>query len=267
MRKLGSTVWIAGTLLVGALAGLYLAIGGGGSMPRAVGGATTSVASPEASTASRPLEPQTLRVLTANIRLPAPEDVEDSWAKRRELLVKSLLAQEADIIGMQEASPAQTAYLLNNLKGYELANRNETPNTSGVGGGMLAPLNDMMGSLNQLYYRVDRFRLLAAEGGPLRPEAPQGNLTENTYYTLAVLEDAQKAFPTLIVVDTHLRHGDKNAQICAQRIHLKIAAAKLKYPQAQVVVMGDMNHGRDSEVWQQLLAAKSATELRDTHDY
>lgn len=268
MRSIGSSVWIGAVLVAGALVGFYFAANSGGALARTVGGATTGVA--ETSTASRPMEPQTLCVLTANIRMPSPEDVEDSWAKRRELLIKTLLAQEADIIGIQEATPAQTAYLLNNLKGYELTNRSETPNPvpgGGGGGGMLAPLSDMMGSLNQIYYRVDRFRLLAAEGGPLRPEAPQGNLTENTYYTLAVLADVQKAFANLIVVDTHLRHGDKNAEICAERIHRKIAQAKLKYPEAQVVLLGDMNHGRNSEVWQQLVAAKSTTPLRDTHDY
>jgi endonuclease/exonuclease/phosphatase family metal-dependent hydrolase len=242
----------------------------GGRMVRPAGAATTDQAAdsalPHPPPATVPANPKILTILTANIRLPSPEDDLDAWSKRRELLVRTLLAQDADILGLQEASPAQTAYLLPNLKGYELANRQETPDRPGTPG-LAGTLTDMVGTLNQVYYRTGRLKLVAAHGGPLRPEAPQDPVTENTFYTLAVLQDRQGVFPDTIVVDTHLRHGEKNAVVCAQKIHAIIAAEMDRRPGAAVVVMGDMNHDRTSPIYPALLAAKSTTELHDAFDY
>lgn len=244
-------------------------------------GASTTV--PGESITQHQETPEILRVLTANIRLPSSDDSQNTWVERRELLLRTLLAQDPDIIGMQEVGPGQTAYLLNNLKDFELVNRNEKPTTSnattssdkaGESGGEgnlfgmgLAPMDDLMGTLNQLYFRKDRFHLLEAQGGPLRPGVTQVSLSENTFYTLAVLEDTKKVFPTLLVVDTHLRHGEANAVLCAKKIHEILTKMQVKYPGAQMVVMGDMNHDRTSLVYQALEGKKTALTLRDTFDY
>ena len=44
-----------------------------------------------------------------------PDDGVNVWPNRRELLVKTLLKYDADLIGCQEVSPAQGAYLIKEL--------------------------------------------------------------------------------------------------------------------------------------------------------
>ncbi len=56
-----------------------------------------------------------LTVMTANVRISDPGDGVNVWANRRELLVKTLLKYDADIIGCQEVTPAQGAYLIKEL--------------------------------------------------------------------------------------------------------------------------------------------------------
>ncbi len=58
---------------------------------------------------------QKLCVMTANVRFSDPGDGVNVWANRRELLVKTLLKYNADIIGCQEVTPAQGAYLIKEL--------------------------------------------------------------------------------------------------------------------------------------------------------
>lgn len=213
------------------------------------------------------------RVLTANIRVPSSEDVGNSWGERRELLLKTILKHDPDILGMQEVSPAQTAYLLTNLKekDYELvvptaATTSKSSDSSLFSSG-LSPLQDMIGTLNQLYIRKSRFKLISAQSGAYRPGVTQQSLSENTFYTLAVLQDQHGVFPNLIVVDTHIRHGEANAIQCAKRLHEILGATVTQYPNAQIVVMGDMNHDRTSKVYTALEGRKTSSVLQDSFDY
>lgn len=56
-----------------------------------------------------------LTVLTYNIRYANPNDGENIWENRRDAMVAYLRATEADLIGLQEAEPAQRAYLADRL--------------------------------------------------------------------------------------------------------------------------------------------------------
>ena len=204
-----------------------------------------------------------LKVLTANIRLPMPQDKgERSWEARRDVLAAVLHSEQPDILGTQETSPAQLAFLVQTLQGYGYVPQ-DTSNE-----GMFGALVDLVSALNTVFYRKDRFELLDSAHGPLRPADLQANPSENAFYTLAVLRDKSGAFGELIVVSTQLRHGVPNAIKSAERVHPVLAAELKKYPGARCIVTGDMNHTADTPIHAALIGpAGSSTLLRDTFDY
>jgi endonuclease/exonuclease/phosphatase family metal-dependent hydrolase len=82
------------------LAGLCLLLSAG-IPPRAVSAQATS-----------------LTVVTYNIRYANPNDGDNIWENRRDAMVAYLRGTGADLIGLQEAEPAQRAYLADQLTGY-----------------------------------------------------------------------------------------------------------------------------------------------------
>ncbi len=182
--------------------------------------------------------PRHIRVLVANIKLADPADGVNRWSKRRRLLLTVFRKYHAQIMGLQESTPAQTAYL-----GLHLHNYAHYP---GIGGAanVFKALTGALASWDQIFFRADRFSLVTASHGALRPNHPQRNATENAYYSLVVLADRRHVLPDIIVIDTHLRHGVPNAAICAQHIQIRLRQAWQRFPNALAVVMGDMNHDR-----------------------
>jgi len=213
-----------------------------------------------------------VRIITANIRMDEPDDGPNAWQKRRELLVKTLLKYGPDIIGCQEVSPAQGAYLIKQLNGYSHYPRGTAEGTATTRTSSLAAeLEGTLSGLNTVFFREDRLDLLEGANGLVLPDQLQQIPTENTFFTLLVLADHNSRVPKLIVVDTHLRHGDKFAAQCAARIRAIIAEKRAKYPGAQVVVIGDMNHDRGSKSYAALTAVPETDggleQLVDTFDY
>jgi endonuclease/exonuclease/phosphatase family metal-dependent hydrolase len=222
-----------------------------------------------------------VRVMTANVRFLEPADGINAWQNRREFLVKTLLKYGSDVIGCQEVTPAQGAYLTKELaKWYDHYPRAGVASLSGEkagGGELMGAVNETFAALNTLFYKADRFEIVAGESGLVLPEQLQADAAENTFYTLAVLKEkqpearSQKPGALWIVVNTHLRHREVFAENCAAKIREKIGAARKKYPEAQVVLMGDMNHDRGTKIYGLLVgkpdAADGAGMLADSFDY
>lgn len=59
-----------------------------------------------------------LRVMTFNVRYPNPEDGENRWENRKELLVKAIQARQPDLIGTQELYFEQAQYIIQMLPQY-----------------------------------------------------------------------------------------------------------------------------------------------------
>src|SRR5947209_7764076 len=107
-------------------------------------------------------DPLHLRVMTANVRISMPEDGINAWPNRRELLVKTLLKHNADVIGCQEVSPAQGAYLIKELSAwythYPRAGVGKIEGDTGTHASeLLGAVTASFASLNTLFYRTDRF--------------------------------------------------------------------------------------------------------------
>ncbi len=199
-----------------------------------------------------------LTVMTANVRISSPEDGVNSWQNRREFLVKTLLKYNADIIGCQEVTPAQGAYLIKELAGwYTHFPRAGVGSIEGQNGSragqLMGEVTVTFAAQNTLFYRTDRFEQVDGIAGLAVPEEPQIMPAENTFFTLAVLRDRGTG-RMLIVVDTHLRYEQAFLMKCIGRIRGNIAAMLVKYPNSQVVLMGDMNHDRTSEAYQSLVS-------------
>jgi endonuclease/exonuclease/phosphatase family metal-dependent hydrolase len=65
-------------------------------------------------------EPQTLRLMTYNIRLDLASDGVNAWANRRQWVAAQVLWLRPDIFGLQEVLPGQKADLIADLPGYRL---------------------------------------------------------------------------------------------------------------------------------------------------
>jgi endonuclease/exonuclease/phosphatase family metal-dependent hydrolase len=211
-----------------------------------------------------------IRVMTANIKLADPKDGRNRWSRRRRLLATVFNKYRPAIIGMQESTPVQTAWLSLHLHGYV-----HYPDNAGTSS-MLRMLHSMAHALavwNEIFFKADRFRLVLGRHGPLRPHHPQPDPTENAYYALAVLRDRAKILPDIIMIDTHLRHGVPNARLCALKLQRILHRWERKYPRALAVVTGDMNHDRlQRPVYRALSgypwARKNARfRMQDTFDY
>ena len=231
-----------------------------------------------------------MRVMAANIRLSEPADGDDAWTHRRETVVKNFLKYQPEVLACQEVSPAQGAYLNKELaQWYAYYPRAGVGSSSapalGTGAELMGMLNQSLASLNTLYYRSDRFDILDGEAGLIIPDEPQAEITENTYFTLAVLQEKAGVgvggakSHTLIVGDSHFRHGEVFGVRCAARVREKIGRWLKKYPGAGVIVLGDMNQDRTSKLYAVLtaggpaaggpdaLAADGCPRLADSFDY
>jgi len=220
-------------------------------------------------------DPNRLCVMTANVRISEPDDGVNVWQNRRELLVKTLLKSNPDVIGCQEVSPAQGAYLIKEFAPwYTHYPRTGVGTIEGENGSrtsqLIGEVTESFASLNTLFYRTSRFDQLDGVAGLVLPDQPQSNPSENTFFTLAVLK--QKADGKLIlVVDTHIRHRQDFAVKCALKIRQNIAGMLKKYPGADVIVMGDINHDRREPPYRALAGVPDAADglgvLTDTFDY
>ncbi len=210
----------------------------------------------------RPISPD-IRVLTANINLLRPNEGIHRWSVRRVALIKVLRQIAPDIIGMQASTPAQTAWLATQLQTYH-----HFPDGAVMHRSLTTILAGPLSTWNQIWYQKKRFRRIAGTFGMVRPRHPQSNPTENTYFSLAVLRDRAKIFPDLMVLDVHLRHWENNAVKSADKLHNILTRWHQRYPAAQVILLGDMNHSRsDHAVYAALLGNSHNVPLTDTFDY
>lgn len=182
------------------------------------------------STATRcPVAPPTVRVMSYNIRYPAGGD-RPSWEDRRGPLARQVAFTDPDVIGLQEAQPDPVAYLAAQWPDYD---------RYGIGRD-----DGVHGETTTVFWRRDRFATVGTQTQwcsptPDRPSIGWDAQLPRTV-TRVILRDRVSG-RLLDVRNTHLDHVGVTARAnCAQQI-ASIAPAE----DALVVVMGDMNSGRD----------------------
>ena len=91
-------------------------------------------------------QPDTIKVMTFNIRNGMANDGDNSWDNRKEMVYKVIAEQAADIVGLQEAYIFQTSQIEHSVRGYDII-------TTGRDDG------EMAGEHCSIFYRRDRFTL------------------------------------------------------------------------------------------------------------
>jgi endonuclease/exonuclease/phosphatase family metal-dependent hydrolase len=199
-----------------------------------------------------PTEETSMRLMTFNIRYANPEDGENCWEKRREMVYKLIRDEKPDVLGVQEALKPQLDEIGKALPEYA---------SVGVG----RDDGKSAGEHSQILYRADRFRV---EGKGTfwfsdTPDVPGSKHWGNTVIricTWARLKD-KKTGRAFTVYNLHLDHQSQPSRVKSVELLLKrIQARAHKDP---VVVMGDFNAGEDNAAVTVLKEAKEP-KLQDT---
>ncbi len=175
----------------------------------------------------------TLRVMSANIRVDVASDGPDAWPSRRDAVARVLT--EADLVGVQEATPAMLADLDARLPGF-----------ARTGDGRDA---DRGGEASAIYYRTGRLALV--DGGTFwLSETP--DVAGSQSWDAALPRVAtwgrfrdRRSGAELVHLNTHFDHVGETARREASRL----IAARLPGLAAGggAVVTGDLNATPESE--------------------
>jgi endonuclease/exonuclease/phosphatase family metal-dependent hydrolase len=179
-----------------------------------------------------------LCVISFNIRFDNPADGTDAWLNRKEMVARLIVAQAADLVGMQEVLESQLRDLEEGLSGYAWF---------GVG----RDDGQAAGEFCPVFYRDDLFSL--PDHGTFwlseTPEVP-GSLGWDAacrrIVTWGKLRHEQ-SFKTFFLFNTHFDHMGRQARLESARLLLteieKIAGDE------PVIVTGDFNCRPDSEAY------------------
>ncbi|HEX6972576.1 MAG TPA: endonuclease/exonuclease/phosphatase family protein [Limnochordia bacterium] len=184
---------------------------------------------------------QTLRVISFNLRCDVPTDGPNAWPHRREAVRQLLCERAPDLFGIQEGLPHQMAFLRDALPDYACVGE-------GRDGGD-------RGEYNAVFFRTDRWRLLAAQTFWLSttPDVPGSRSWESACTRIATwarLADAQSG-RSLLFLNTHLDHVSRLArEQGAALISRRLAAEGGSCP---LVVTGDLNARPEDQVVKLLL--------------
>lgn len=195
-------------------------------------------------------EPQSLRLMTYNIRLDLASDGVNAWANRSHWVAAQVLWLRPDIFGMQEVLPNQKADLAAALPQYRL-----------FGGGRDDGKDK--GEASPIGYDKSRFDFLAGDMFWLSPTPAVPSKGWDAAYPRIVTWVRLRMRGTrqvVLAINTHLDHIGIVArqQSAAQMLRWVETNSR---PCEQVLVFGDFNSEIDSEQMQAML--KGPLALRD----
>lgn len=182
---------------------------------------------------------QLLRVMTFNVRYPAPGDGPNRWELRRDLLVETIREKSPDVLGTQELYYEQGQYIVEKLPEYVWfgVSRRGTREDEHMG----------------VFYKRGRLQLLDSGNFWLSetPETPGSmswgvNLPRMVTWGLFQLEGG----PRFYFYNTHFPHRreDEQARLRAARVILD--RIERLDPQIPLILTGDFNAPAGGEVYQ-----------------
>jgi endonuclease/exonuclease/phosphatase family metal-dependent hydrolase len=183
-------------------------------------------------------EPQTLRIMSFNLRYGTANDGDNHWNKRKDLLIDTINAFKPDLLGTQETLGFQRDYLRDKLDGYEAF-------------GVARDDGKEKGEMTAVFFRKDRFE--KTDGGHFwlseTPEVVASKSWDTSLTRMCSwvkLRDLkQKDAPPVYFFNTHLDHiGRKARAESAKLIRSRIAALGAD---ANVILTGDFNAGEASD--------------------
>ncbi|MGA7877712.1 MAG: endonuclease/exonuclease/phosphatase family protein, partial [Desulfoferrobacter sp.] len=168
-----------------------------------------------------------MRIMTFNLRFENDRDGQNSWSNRKNLVIEVIQKYAPSILGTQEGTQRQLAYLHDCLSGYEMS----APERS----------FDETCQYPTLFYRKDKLRVISC-GEFWLSKTPHIHRSKNwdsafprmMSYSLFEDLDFHKTFWAIV---THLDHIGMEAR----RQQAKIIAEWIERKSEPVVLMGDFN--------------------------
>lgn len=165
-----------------------------------------------------------------NIRYANPGDGDNRWDLRKELVVETLRAHDADLFGLQEALPRQTRFVANAMVGYEhyaLGRRGE----------------GVVDEACPVFWRSARFECLEKKTVWLAPDpariAKAWDAALPRVCSFLRLRDRRTGL-RFVFANAHFDHRGKRAR------NESAAMLARMWPGERVLLVGDFNAGEDS---------------------
>ncbi|MCP5522410.1 MAG: endonuclease/exonuclease/phosphatase family protein [Verrucomicrobiales bacterium] len=197
-----------------------------------------------------------LRVMSFNIRYGAASDGDNSWTRRRDLVVKTIRDTNPDLLGMQEVLVFQADFVKRGLPEYAF---------HGVG----RDDGKEAGEFSPVMWRKDRFELLDSGHFWLSetPEIP-GSMGWDTSITRMVswvaLRDLRAGGRELVYANTHFDHRGPQARLeSAKLIQRKAGDVP---PGMPIILTGDFNTTEDDPPYAVLVKGAGETGGVRFHD-
>lgn len=186
--------------------------------------------------ASAAIAADTLRVMTFNVRYPNPNDGDDVWEKRKDILVDTIREKTPDVFGTQELFFAQGEYITGKASGYAWFGLSRRGNHE----------DEHMG----VFYRRDRLKVI--ESGnfwlsetPEKPGSSSWDVSLPRMVTWALFEMAPGG-RRFYFANTHFPHRAEDGEArrrCALVMRRWIERLPGGIP---LIVTGDFNTGLDT---------------------
>jgi len=198
---------------------------------------------------------QDMNVMTYNIRFDNPNDQNDSWERRKGLILEQLLFYEPVVFGIQEGMHHQVQYLDDSLPGYDYAGVGRDDGQTG-------------GEYSAIYYDRSLFTLLKdhtfwLSETPGEPSVGWDAALERI--CTGVLLRHKKSRRQVWVFNTHFDHVGEQARRNSARLVVE-KIEELNDGSHPVVLMGDFNLEPDEKPIQLIAArlkdARQVTEIR-----
>ena len=174
-------------------------------------------------------QPETLKVMSFNIRNAGANDGDNAWPLRQDAVSAMLAAEQPAVFGIQEAYPEQEAFILENCPEYK-----------GFGVGRNDGKDD--GERMSVFYRTDMLELV--DGGTWwlseTPDVPSKGWDAKyprtaTWARLKKLDSGREFF----FVNTHLDH--KGVEARKNGLAMVVDKVSEMCPGAALILVGDFN--------------------------
>lgn len=209
-----------------------------------MGGAPTAATASTSAQASG----ENVRVMSFNIRYNTPDDAENAWPHRKDMVASVMRFHDADFAGLQEALLGQIEDLEARLPGYAWI---------GVG----RDDGERAGEFTPIFYREERFDLEESDTFWLSetPDVPGSKSWDTAITRIATWGTFRdrRTGRRFVVLNTHFDHIGEEARAESARL----IAERVEEFDLPTVVTGDFNATPDSEPYRVLTA--EGGELRD----
>ena len=179
-----------------------------------------------------------LRVMTFNVRFPSPDDGDNVWEHRKDILVDTIRQYQPDVLGTQELFYFQGNYIVDELPEYQWFGISRRGNHD----------NEHMG----IFYKRDR--LFVVESGnfwlsenPHKAASMSWEVSLPRMVTWARFRDLEGE--EFYLYNTHFPHRRQDAAARLKCAKVIVGDLRRRVPAfAKLIVMGDFNSSADSDV-------------------